>query len=158
MLNKHTPGPVGTSCLTCKRRRKKCDRARPGCERCATGGFHCLGYEHNDKSPVSSLDSPRDSSQREDTTDGGSTRSYRSPPLLFPDDTHLAIDNAWMMLSSFTPPSLKEQSTPATSASSISSNSPAPHLDCHIAQGGKECATFKQETSLFSDKFPRPIV
>ncbi|QRV96588.1 Fungal specific transcription factor domain [Ceratobasidium sp. AG-Ba] len=40
------PGPAGTSCLTCKRRRKKCDRARPFCDRCASGGFVCLGYGH----------------------------------------------------------------------------------------------------------------
>ncbi|QRW11333.1 Fungal specific transcription factor domain [Ceratobasidium sp. AG-Ba] len=40
------PGPAGTSCLTCKRRRKKCDRARPFCDRCESGGFVCLGYGH----------------------------------------------------------------------------------------------------------------
>ncbi|CAE7132138.1 unnamed protein product [Rhizoctonia solani] len=41
------PGPVGTSCLTCKRRHKKCDRTKPICNRCSKGGYECLGYEHN---------------------------------------------------------------------------------------------------------------
>ncbi|CAE6528277.1 unnamed protein product [Rhizoctonia solani] len=41
------PGPVGTSCLTCKRRHKKCDRKKPICDRCANGGYECLGYGHN---------------------------------------------------------------------------------------------------------------
>ncbi|KAF8606299.1 hypothetical protein BDV93DRAFT_365286 [Ceratobasidium sp. AG-I] len=39
------PGPVGTSCLTCRRRRKKCGRQRPTCERCVEGEFECLGYD-----------------------------------------------------------------------------------------------------------------
>ncbi|KAH7345356.1 hypothetical protein B0J17DRAFT_38037 [Rhizoctonia solani] len=41
------PGPAGTSCLTCKRRHKKCDRKRPVCDRCSKGGYECLGYGHN---------------------------------------------------------------------------------------------------------------
>ncbi|CEL53595.1 hypothetical protein RSOLAG1IB_06450 [Rhizoctonia solani AG-1 IB] len=41
------PGPAGTSCLTCKRRHKKCDRRKPICERCAQGGYQCLGYGNN---------------------------------------------------------------------------------------------------------------
>ncbi|CAE6473491.1 unnamed protein product [Rhizoctonia solani] len=40
------PGPAPTSCLTCHRRRKKCDLARPYCERCLKGGHDCLGYDH----------------------------------------------------------------------------------------------------------------
>ncbi|KAF8594952.1 hypothetical protein BDV93DRAFT_528998 [Ceratobasidium sp. AG-I] len=31
-------------CLTCKKRRKKCDEAKPVCHRCTAGGFLCLGY------------------------------------------------------------------------------------------------------------------
>ncbi|CAE6406216.1 unnamed protein product [Rhizoctonia solani] len=31
-------------CLTCKRRKKKCDERRPHCRRCEIGDFHCLGY------------------------------------------------------------------------------------------------------------------
>ncbi|KAH7338146.1 hypothetical protein B0J17DRAFT_412265 [Rhizoctonia solani] len=41
------PGPVGTSCLTCKRRHKKCDRGKPACNRCSEGGYECLGYVRN---------------------------------------------------------------------------------------------------------------
>ncbi|KAH7323352.1 hypothetical protein B0J17DRAFT_241068 [Rhizoctonia solani] len=39
------PGPFPISCITCRRRRKKCDLGRPCCERCLKGGFECLGYE-----------------------------------------------------------------------------------------------------------------
>ncbi|KDN39787.1 hypothetical protein RSAG8_08579, partial [Rhizoctonia solani AG-8 WAC10335] len=38
------PGPRPTSCLTCRQRRKKCDLARPYCERCLKSGYECLGY------------------------------------------------------------------------------------------------------------------
>ncbi|CAE6479004.1 unnamed protein product [Rhizoctonia solani] len=31
-------------CLTCKRRKKKCDEQRPFCRRCIQGDFDCLGY------------------------------------------------------------------------------------------------------------------
>ncbi|CEL54103.1 hypothetical protein RSOLAG1IB_06814 [Rhizoctonia solani AG-1 IB] len=32
-------------CLTCKRRKKKCDEMKPYCRRCIQGDFQCLGYE-----------------------------------------------------------------------------------------------------------------
>ncbi|CAE6416057.1 unnamed protein product [Rhizoctonia solani] len=53
MTRKNRPGPKGTSCLTCKRRRKKCDQGVPFCERCEKGGFECLGYEHNSDRRIS---------------------------------------------------------------------------------------------------------
>ncbi|KAI0018993.1 hypothetical protein F4780DRAFT_470565 [Xylariomycetidae sp. FL0641] len=33
------------ACLTCLRRRLRCDEAKPFCHRCAKAGFECLGYE-----------------------------------------------------------------------------------------------------------------
>ncbi|KAH7337619.1 hypothetical protein B0J17DRAFT_432579 [Rhizoctonia solani] len=51
------PGPRRTSCLTCRQRRKKCDLARPHCERCLKGGFECLGYGDSE---------PRESARREE--------------------------------------------------------------------------------------------
>ncbi|CAE6443616.1 unnamed protein product [Rhizoctonia solani] len=47
MAQKSRPGPMGTSCLTCKRRHKRCDQRQPICERCEKGRFECLGYSHN---------------------------------------------------------------------------------------------------------------
>ncbi|CAE7212026.1 unnamed protein product [Rhizoctonia solani] len=44
-LQKFSYGPRGLSCLTCRQRRKKCDRTRPVCERCLKGEFKCLGYD-----------------------------------------------------------------------------------------------------------------
>ncbi|CAE6426506.1 unnamed protein product [Rhizoctonia solani] len=46
MAQRSAPGPVGTSCLTCKRRHKKCDMRQPNCLRCEEGEFECLGYSH----------------------------------------------------------------------------------------------------------------
>lgn len=36
---------VRTGCITCRKRRIKCDEARPACDRCRTANFHCEGYE-----------------------------------------------------------------------------------------------------------------
>ncbi|KAJ1305333.1 hypothetical protein OPQ81_000349 [Rhizoctonia solani] len=43
MVTKSRPGPLGTSCLTCKRRHKKCDLRRPICKRCEIGRYTCEG-------------------------------------------------------------------------------------------------------------------
>ncbi|CAE6423615.1 unnamed protein product [Rhizoctonia solani] len=40
------PGRSAKGCLTCRRRKKKCDEKRPQCERCLLGNFECLGYAH----------------------------------------------------------------------------------------------------------------
>ncbi|KAH7338120.1 hypothetical protein B0J17DRAFT_660861, partial [Rhizoctonia solani] len=42
----------GTSCLTCKRRHKKCDLRQPVCKRCEVGRFECEGYGHNKRGPA----------------------------------------------------------------------------------------------------------
>lgn len=36
---------VRTGCITCRKRRIKCDEARPGCDRCRNANFNCEGYE-----------------------------------------------------------------------------------------------------------------
>ncbi|KDN34276.1 hypothetical protein RSAG8_12628, partial [Rhizoctonia solani AG-8 WAC10335] len=41
MEYKKTRGPATKSCLTCKRRHKKCDLKRPQCDRCTKGGYEC---------------------------------------------------------------------------------------------------------------------
>ncbi|KAH7338020.1 fungal-specific transcription factor domain-containing protein [Rhizoctonia solani] len=51
-------------CLTCKRRKKKCDERKPFCRRCELGNFHCQGYSpayasHNGESP-STTEAPAD--------------------------------------------------------------------------------------------------
>ncbi|KAK1986929.1 hypothetical protein LZ30DRAFT_746092 [Colletotrichum cereale] len=37
--------PSSGYCHTCRRRRVKCDKLRPECERCLSSGHKCLGYE-----------------------------------------------------------------------------------------------------------------
>jgi hypothetical protein len=34
-----------TGCGTCRRRKKKCDEARPECNNCIRGNFECAGYD-----------------------------------------------------------------------------------------------------------------
>ncbi|KAG8707178.1 hypothetical protein FRC08_000664 [Ceratobasidium sp. 394] len=60
---KHVPGPVGKSCLTCRRRRKKCDLRRPLCERCTIGQFECLGYDDQPNSVAGSSELPSEEIQ-----------------------------------------------------------------------------------------------
>ncbi|KAF8606244.1 hypothetical protein BDV93DRAFT_604744, partial [Ceratobasidium sp. AG-I] len=150
MTRKRT-GPVGKSCLTCKYRRKKCDRGQPVCERCTRGEFECLGYEHmstSDSGPI-----PGESSQQGEVIDGGITRSCLSLPLQFPDDAHPVVNNDWTMFYPFTPSSPKEQ--PPTSAafpSSILDASTAPHPDnhmIHIFDNGEDNST-SRHNSLWS--------
>ncbi|CAE6472964.1 unnamed protein product [Rhizoctonia solani] len=55
MPSKHrsAPGPRPESCLTCRQRKKKCDKTRPFCLRClnSKGLFPCLGYEDETYEP-----------------------------------------------------------------------------------------------------------
>lgn len=40
-----SPAPQVTPCYTCRRRRLKCDGARPKCHRCGEESVECLGYK-----------------------------------------------------------------------------------------------------------------
>lgn len=42
---------VRTGCLTCLRRRVKCDEAKPFCNRCSAGNFVCEGYRPLRRAP-----------------------------------------------------------------------------------------------------------
>lgn len=39
-----TTGVHGTACLTCRRRKRSCDRKLPSCDACASRGLFCEGY------------------------------------------------------------------------------------------------------------------
>lgn len=56
---------VRTGCITCRRRRIKCDEGRPICDRCRAANFHCEGFEV-----------PRRTSSRQ----ASSSRRSASPP------------------------------------------------------------------------------
>ncbi|CUA72002.1 hypothetical protein RSOLAG22IIIB_04861 [Rhizoctonia solani] len=47
-MSKVIPKRSMGGCLTCKRRKKKCDERRPYCRRCELGDFDCLGYNSPD--------------------------------------------------------------------------------------------------------------
>ncbi|KAH7322348.1 hypothetical protein B0J17DRAFT_772756 [Rhizoctonia solani] len=74
---KHTPGPLPSSCLTCRQRRKKCDKNRPACDRCLAGGFRCLGYDHIPAS--TGPKQPRASTSKQATTSSLRAPSTRDP-------------------------------------------------------------------------------
>ncbi|KAF7882682.1 uncharacterized protein EAF02_006045 [Botrytis sinoallii] len=40
-----------TGCMTCRRRKKKCDESRPECNNCLRGGFVCSGYQQRGSYP-----------------------------------------------------------------------------------------------------------
>ncbi|KDN40072.1 hypothetical protein RSAG8_08393, partial [Rhizoctonia solani AG-8 WAC10335] len=43
-MSKAVPKRSTGGCMTCKRRKKKCDERRPHCRRCELGDFDCLGF------------------------------------------------------------------------------------------------------------------
>ncbi|KAF8599441.1 hypothetical protein BDV93DRAFT_300205 [Ceratobasidium sp. AG-I] len=47
----HMPAPSlkKSSCLTCRQRRKKCDKVRPVCQSCITSGFSCSWYDKDER-------------------------------------------------------------------------------------------------------------
>ncbi|KAH7322350.1 hypothetical protein B0J17DRAFT_683764 [Rhizoctonia solani] len=59
--DKPTPGPRAESCLTCRQRKKKCDKSRPFCQQCldSRGRLVCLGYD-NEPEPEPELERPPD--------------------------------------------------------------------------------------------------
>lgn len=44
--NRHGIKRVHSGCLTCKKRKVKCDESKPECERCRRGNRTCLGYDN----------------------------------------------------------------------------------------------------------------
>ncbi|TVY73366.1 putative maltose O-acetyltransferase [Lachnellula suecica] len=40
-----------TGCMTCRRRKKKCDETKPECNNCLRGGFVCSGYQQRGQWP-----------------------------------------------------------------------------------------------------------
>ncbi|KKY23856.1 putative c6 zinc finger domain protein [Phaeomoniella chlamydospora] len=46
-----------TGCMTCRRRKKKCDEAHPFCQNCSRGGFKCEGY--SSRTPWSKPNQPK---------------------------------------------------------------------------------------------------
>ncbi|CAG8909900.1 unnamed protein product [Penicillium egyptiacum] len=83
MPRKPTPAAkqrVRTGCLTCRKRRRKCDEQKPSCANCEVKGFTCK-YS-SDLAFVS---------QREGVVPGASRQAYRS--ITFVDDSPLAAAN-----------------------------------------------------------------
>ncbi|KAF2790621.1 hypothetical protein K505DRAFT_282272 [Melanomma pulvis-pyrius CBS 109.77] len=67
-------------CNTCRRRRVKCDEAKPACARCQRSGIPCLGYQRNDQLSVRFKDQTQliSSRFRPEPIDAGASRYDRS--------------------------------------------------------------------------------
>lgn len=55
---------VRTGCVTCRKRRIKCDEAKPVCARCRSANFLCEGYATPKKAPETALLSDSSSPRR----------------------------------------------------------------------------------------------
>ncbi|KAI0515432.1 hypothetical protein F5B22DRAFT_646706 [Xylaria bambusicola] len=74
LLDRYTPpvkrrathAKARTGCLTCKRRKVKCDEAKPWCARCVKAGYKCAGYEDSHSHSGSGT-----ARKRADTADDG---------------------------------------------------------------------------------------
>ncbi|KAB5591705.1 hypothetical protein CTheo_4869 [Ceratobasidium theobromae] len=117
--HKPAPGPVGTSCLTCKRRHRKCDQGKPACGQCLKGGYDCLGYEHNDRrTPIP--DEPPQSAKVQAAPKHNDQSYYVSPVPVFITNgngfrsiqEHAVNDRNPVLAPSFTP-SLKQPDNPS---------------------------------------------
>ena len=82
-----------TGCLTCRRRRIKCDEARPVCFRCCNGNFLCEGYPQKKSLSIVNVATPapslsHDAAFSSDRRDVQSPRnSISANPSLFPPST-----------------------------------------------------------------------
>ncbi|KAL5631813.1 hypothetical protein ACGC1H_000011 [Rhizoctonia solani] len=80
-LCKSTYGPPGLSCLTCRQRRKKCDRTRPVCERCMKGQFRCLGYDNDPPEALLTEHQRTQTAERLDTANASSEPGPWETPI-----------------------------------------------------------------------------
>ncbi|KAI0540146.1 hypothetical protein GGR58DRAFT_461749 [Xylaria digitata] len=79
LLDRNTPpvkrrathAKARTGCLTCKRRKVKCDEAKPTCARCIKSGHRCAGYED-----CSTVRKGPDTAQSSDNSIGGCRSKY----------------------------------------------------------------------------------
>ncbi|KAI0139424.1 hypothetical protein F4776DRAFT_587965 [Hypoxylon sp. NC0597] len=98
---------VRTGCITCKRRRVKCDERKPYCGRCEKSGYVCAGYEDpnakrgGDTPPPTTLDIPKRSN---------TLRPKSLQPRIIDTFPELEVDQ--LMPPSLTPAYLHERDAP----------------------------------------------
>jgi len=63
---------VRTGCVTCRKRRVKCDEAKPSCNRCRTANFVCEGYAPPRQAPNAPPPPLVSTSPKQDTPEGSS--------------------------------------------------------------------------------------
>ncbi|ORY10882.1 hypothetical protein BCR34DRAFT_588314 [Clohesyomyces aquaticus] len=67
-----------TGCGTCRRRKKKCDEAKPECNNCNRGGFVCEGYANKIPWPKNGVSKPHVPLQAKDRFPMDSAQLYHS--------------------------------------------------------------------------------
>lgn len=74
-----------TGCMTCRRRKKKCDETRPECNNCLRGGFVCSGYQQRGQWPKTEQKQPPIPLQsKTDYESSGYTQSSYQPHNMAP--------------------------------------------------------------------------
>ncbi|OAP61912.1 hypothetical protein AYL99_04115 [Fonsecaea erecta] len=93
---------VRTGCMTCRRRRVKCDEAKPACLNCTRGNRHCLGYVPP-AATVFTLDSGQSSaSNRSSSSQSPQTATSEDDLLVFkPLDATFGTDEERRSLQHF---------------------------------------------------------
>ncbi|KAI1312940.1 hypothetical protein F5Y03DRAFT_204829 [Xylaria venustula] len=79
-----THAKARTGCLTCKRRKVKCDEAKPACARCLRSGHRCAGYEEAGVRLTSASARRRDAEAADGNGSNGGGGGNRSTALLRP--------------------------------------------------------------------------
>ncbi|KAF8594950.1 hypothetical protein BDV93DRAFT_122708 [Ceratobasidium sp. AG-I] len=88
------PSRSARGCLTCKKRRKKCDEMKPFCSRCVTGGFLCLGYGGQSKA-IFSADNFASVEPVESISGPSPSPSFSNPSSGYTSETSLPSSPEW---------------------------------------------------------------
>ncbi|QRV96391.1 Fungal Zn(2)-Cys(6) binuclear cluster domain [Ceratobasidium sp. AG-Ba] len=94
------PGPRPTSCITCQRRKKKCDKTRPSCNRCTELGQQCLGYGRKGTTG-SGTSTPRTLGSSSSGLDGEDGRMFESTVEVVETDSDQSASASMLSLGSY---------------------------------------------------------
>lgn len=101
-----------TGCGTCRRRKKKCDEAKPECNNCGRGGFICEGYANKVPWPKNGVQKPHPPLQARDrlpvdpaqlyhshgtreSTEQNNNGGARTRPIVVEEHERPAARNGW---------------------------------------------------------------
>ncbi|RPB28369.1 trimeric LpxA-like protein [Terfezia boudieri ATCC MYA-4762] len=113
-----------TGCITCRRRKKKCDEGKPECTNCKRGGFVCEGYTNKiswPKAPVKSTQPPISIKPMDINQSASTSPSPGAAPLILSTQGHLLLEGDQQSASNLSP-----QQRPANIEKSYAAATPPP--------------------------------